>query len=263
MHPLRFATFLAPNMRPVYEFITHYVGEQLGCATELVIGSLYEAVAEADVAFLCGLPYVRLVDQSEPSIELLAAPVLSGERYAGRPIYFSDVIVHRESPFHSIADLRGATWAYNEPNSHSGFGIVRYHLAYLGETMDYFGSVVETGFHERSIRLVESGEVDASAIDSQVLAVALRDNPDLARQLRVIASLGPSTIQPVVAARRLSERLRCNLRAILLEMHQDRAARAALAYGFAHRFVPVDDEVYDDIRAMCGTARTACRFALG
>src|SRR5262249_55323044 len=88
--PLRFATYLAPNVRPVYEFIARYVGDRLGCTTELIVGDSYARVAQADVAFLCGLPYVRLVDRPEPPIELLAAPVLRGARYGGRPVYFSD-----------------------------------------------------------------------------------------------------------------------------------------------------------------------------
>ena len=44
----------------------------------------------------------------------------------------------------------------------------------------FFARVVEAGFHQRAIRLVAAGVVDAAAIDSQVLAVELRDHPELA-----------------------------------------------------------------------------------
>jgi phosphonate transport system substrate-binding protein len=248
--PLRFATYLAPNVRPLYEYIASHVGDRLGCSTELIVGDSYTRVAEFDVAFLCGLPYVRLVKQREPLIELLAAPVLRGARYGGRPIYFSDVIVRRNSRFHSFADLRGARWAYNEPNSHSGFGVVRYHLARLGESNRYFSRVIQTGWHERSIRLVAAGTVDASAIDSQVLDVTLGEHPHLAGRLRVIDTLGPSTIQPVVAARRLPELLKAQLRSLLLGMHRSRASRAVFAHGCLEKFVAIKDRDYDDIRAM-------------
>jgi phosphonate transport system substrate-binding protein len=255
---LRFVTFLAPNMLPVYKFIARYIGGRLGLPTELALGSSYEGLASRfDVAFLCGLPYVELTRRSEPAVEPLAAPVLQGRRYGGRPVYYSDVIVRRESPFRSFADLRGRSWAYNDPQSHSGYGVVRYHLVRMGEGNGYFGKVVNAGFHERSIRLVCSGAVDASAIDSQVLAVALRDHPQLASLLRVIDSIGPSTIQPVVAAKRLPEVLKADLRAVLREMGDDPAARDGLARGLVERLVPVSDSNYNDIREMLAAAEGA------
>jgi phosphonate transport system substrate-binding protein len=259
--PLRFVTFLAPNVRPVYECVARYVGARLACGAELVNGHSYEEIAQADVAFLCGLPYIQAKANSQAVVELLAAPVLRGPRYGGRPVYFSDVIVHRDSPFYSFADLRGATWSYNEPNSHSGYGIVRYHLARLGEKRGYFGRVLQAGWHERSIRLVAARKVDASAIDSQVLAVALREHPHLARRLRVIEVLGPSTIQPVVAARRLPECLKAHLRSLLLRIHHDRAARTQMAHGFVEKFVSVSDRDYDDIRLM-HQAAASCRLTI-
>lgn len=184
------------------------------------------------------------------ALELLAAPVVSGRRYEGRPIYFSDIIVAADSPFESFADLRGASWAYNDRRSHSGYGVTLHHLLSLGETAGYFGDVVRTGAHRRSMRMVAAGEVDASAIDSHMLAVELREYPTLAGRLRVIGSLGPSSIQPVVAARRLPGRLKADLREALLAMGDDPAARAILDFAFVDRFVPVVDTDYDDIRAM-------------
>lgn len=251
---LRFATFLAPSMRSVYAFIAHYVQGRLGIPTELVVGSSYERVSEqAEVSFLCGLAYIELRRLGEP-IEPIAAPLLHGRRYGGRPIYYSDVIVRRDSPFHSFADLRGCTWAYNEPYSHSGPGITCHRLVELSESQDYFGRVVEAGWHQRSIRLVQAGEVDASAVDSHVLALARCDHPELNRDLRVIDSLGPSTIQPVAVASWLEEGLKADLRSILLEITTDPRARRALDERLVECFVPVTDEDYDDLRRM----RAAC-----
>jgi phosphonate transport system substrate-binding protein len=253
---LRFATFLAPNMLPVYQFVAGYVGKQIDCDTEIMVGMSFDAFerGQADVGFICGLPYVELTRRTEPPVELLAAPVLQGARYQGRPIYFSDVIVRRERPWRAFADLRGRSWAYNDRDSHSGYNVTRFKLVRMGETNGFFGEVVEAGFHQRAIELVAAGAVDASAIDSQVLAVELRERPELGAQLRVIDVLGPATIQPVVAARRLAESLKADLRAALCQMDADGAARDRLAYGFIERFVPVTDATYDDIRHMVAAA---------
>ncbi len=253
---LRVATFLAPNMLPVYEFVVDALGRALGSGGELVAGASFEQFSngEIDAGFICGLPYVQLVRQTPTPVELLAAPVISGDRYAGRPIYFSDVIVQRNSPVRTFTDLRGRSWAYNDLDSHSGYNLTRHHLVTMGETRGFFGRVVEASFHQRAIRMVAAGEVDAAAIDSQVLAIELRDYPELAEALRVIDALGPSTIQPVVAARHLPPDVKAALRTALLRMGDDPAARHALARGFVERFVPVTDSHYDDIRRMLGAA---------
>src|ERR1035437_3601713 len=103
---------------------------------------------EINVCWICGLTYIRKVAKASPAIELLAAPVMQGERYQNRPIYFSDVVVHSDSPFQALEDLRGAAWAYNEPNSHSGYNIVRYALAMRNETSGFFSRVIESGAHQ-------------------------------------------------------------------------------------------------------------------
>jgi phosphonate transport system substrate-binding protein len=249
--PLRFATFLAPNLYSVYAFIAHAVQEKLGIPTELFVGSSYEHLhEEVDVAFICGLAYIEIESIGVSPVEPIAAPVLRGERYQGKPIYFSDVIVRRDSPFQSFTDLRECSWAFNEPYSQSGYGITRHHLVRLGETNGYFGKIIEAGWHERSIRLVASGEVDASAIDSQVLAAELRDNPELVPQLRVVETLGPSTIQPVVAARQLPSSLKSDLRDAILSLSDHREAGTCLEQGLVERFVAMCDADYQDLRQM-------------
>jgi phosphonate transport system substrate-binding protein len=254
---LRFASFLAPAMLPVYECISLYVGRRLGVATEITAGQCYDELAGADVSFVCGLAYIELCGPGRLPLTPVAAPVLAGPRYRGRPIYFSDVIVRGDSRFGSFTDLQGASWCFNECLSHSGYGITRYRLVELGRTNGFFGQVVETGFHQHSIRLVCRGEVDASTIDSHVLALALRDDPALAGQVRVIDSLGPSTIQPVVVADWLPDDLRDGIRQALVEMADDPLARPWLESGLIERFVAVGDDSYDDLRRM----RAACARA--
>src|SRR5258707_1150264 len=113
--PLRVATFLAPNLVGVYAFIVRYLADRLDYPAELFVGSDYGQLAEeADAAFVCGLAYVELARDGAAPVEPVAAPVLQGERNCSRPVYFSDVIVRRDSPLSCFADLRGRSWSYNE-----------------------------------------------------------------------------------------------------------------------------------------------------
>jgi phosphonate transport system substrate-binding protein len=256
---IRFATYLAPNMYPVYQRVADFVGRQLRRPVELVVGESFAAFArgEVDVGFICGLPYVALMRDNPPPIEVLAAPVLQGERYRDLPVYFSDVIVRHESAYRAFADLRGCAWAYNDPDSHSGYNITRYTLVRMGETNGFFGQVAAAGFHQDALRMVADGRVDASAIDSQVLAIELRDHPELAARVRIIDALGPATIQPVVAARHVSPALKDSIRAAICAIADDPQARATLDRGFVARFEPIADAAYDDIRAMVAAAEAA------
>lgn len=259
--PLRFGNFLAPNATPIYRAVADYVSQRLNCPTLLEIGTSYDQVhQDFDVCFICGLAYVELAQGPSPVMEPIAAPVLEGARYQGLPIYFSDVVVHQNSPFFSFEDLRGRSWSYNEPYSQSGFGVVCYRLAEMGENPSFFGRVIEAGWHERSLELICSGKIDASAIDTHVLSITMQERPELRSQLRIIDTLGPSTIQPVTVARWVSARLREKLQQALIEMASVPEMQARLREGGIERFVPVDDRSYDDLRNMRALSKSSgCR----
>jgi phosphonate transport system substrate-binding protein len=247
-------SLLAANAAPFQRAVTSYLARRLGLALRFA-GELPFAErqallvsGEAALGFLCGLPYTQLADRPAPPIELLAAPVMAEARYRGQPHYFSDVIVRAGSRFQRFDELRGARWAFNEPGSFSGYAVTRWQLASLGERGGFFGSLVETGAHQASIRAVAEGHADASAIDSIVLAYELAQQPELALQLRSVAALGPSPVPPVVASTRLPAPARAALRAALLTMHEDEQGRQVLAQGQLARFALVRDADYDDLR---------------
>ena len=88
MTELRFGTFLAPNVMPVYQAIVDEVGSRLGMTTELVVETDYENCRNDinDICFVCGLPYVMFEREGTSPATPIAAPVLKGERYKGKPV---------------------------------------------------------------------------------------------------------------------------------------------------------------------------------
>ncbi|HEV2029383.1 MAG TPA: PhnD/SsuA/transferrin family substrate-binding protein [Candidatus Dormibacteraeota bacterium] len=231
---LRAATYLAPCNRPLYKFVAESCG-----ASELIDGRDWRELdsGSVDIAFVCSPPVIWLGG----SVEAVAAPILTDPRFGGKPLYCSEVIVNRDSPFQSLEDLRGARWAINEPSSWSGYWVT---LQRIG-SWDFFSEVVEAGFHERALQMLASGEIDGAAIDSHVLGVVLRSAPQLAEMLRVVETLGPSPSQPVVVRSGLDPAFKDRIRERLLSL-RDPLMNEYLVEGFA----PAPD--YSQIAAVVG-----------
>ena len=117
---LRVASCMAPNADDTCRAITRYLGSKLGIATEFVDGISWRErecqfdAGDIQLCWLCGLPYVWKADSVAPGSEMAAAPVMAAARYGDRPVYFSDVVVHRRSRVSTFGDFGGGSWAYKE-----------------------------------------------------------------------------------------------------------------------------------------------------
>jgi phosphonate transport system substrate-binding protein len=178
-----------------------------------------------DVGFVCSPTYRWLRGR----VELLPLPVPSDARSNGRPVYFADVIVRAGAAAQRIDDLRGATWAYNDRNSRSGwFGMIER----CGD--DFFSRTVMSGSHLRSIEMVLAGEASAASIDSNALRLRGTDG------LRVIESWGPYAIQPAVIRADLRAAEKQHVARRLLTLHDRHDLRP---FGY-ERFVEPDESLY-------------------
>ena len=265
MFRLKLASCMAENSERFCHAVARYINEQLDVSTEYVTGIPWQEReklfddGDIHILWLCGLPYIQKADTSAKDIALLAVPIPDGERYLGRPVYFSDIVVRRHSPYQTLLDLRGAAWAYNEPRSHSGYNVVRAYLSEFGQKEAFFGEALESGAHTTSLEMVLRGTVDGTAIDSTVLEWILAERNHVAGRIRVIETIGPSPIPPWVISTRVPETLRSDVRCSLLAMHQDPLGRDVLASGRIERFSEALDSDYDPIRRM---ARAAERVVL-
>jgi phosphonate transport system substrate-binding protein len=243
--------------------VTGYLEAELSIPTEYVNNISWQErehlfdLELIQICWICGWPYAIKADRPDPKVELLVVPVPSGNRYACRPIYFSDVVVRSTSPYRTFSDLRGSRWAYNERRSHSGYNLVRYYLSCAGVGAEYFGRMIESGAHRASLQMILDDCVDGSAIDSTVLDWEMRHRPEIRSEIRIIETLGPSPAPPWVVSSSLSADVRTALQDILLSMHKTERGRAVLTVGHIDRFVTAQDEDYDVIRAM------ACAGGIG
>ena len=89
--------------------------------------------------------------------------------------------------------------------------------------------------------------VDGAAIDSTVLEWIVDERREIAEKIRVIETIGPSPIPPLVMSQRVANEIRSQLRGLLLDMHRDPLGRTILARARIARLVAAQDEDYDPI----------------
>lgn len=233
-----------------YAPLLEYVEAHLDRPVELVQRSTYAEVndlvekGEVDVAFVCTGAY--LIGEREFGMQILVAPVVNGEA-----AYHSWLIVPADSAAQSIADLRGKTFAFTDPLSHTGRLYPTYLIYQMGERPEiFFRRTFFTYSHDAAIQAVASGLADGAAVDSLIYTYLIQREPELEKKLRIIHKSPPFGIPPVVVSPDIRPQLRAELQAIFLEMHKDPQGQDALAILGIDRFIILEDNAYDTAREL-------------
>ena len=258
--PVRARTYLAPGIpTEFFEILVSYLGESLGREVRLECDTRSSGpmhgdadpfgAGVADIGFLCAPSYLYLLSMQRPSVHLVPAGfVFQDSRHTGEPVYYSDVVVRTEDHAQQFEDLRNRIWGFNDECSLSGHFAAQQHLAEISCGDEFFNQRIRTGSHRASLRALLSSQVDAASIDSTVLAAALREQPALGSQLRILDSWGPFPIQPVVTRASLGLSWANQVGDALLRVHSsERYARLLSAFRF-ERCVGIDDAAYAEER---------------
>jgi len=246
---IRATSCMAPNSQYIMRAVIDYLRQRTALKIQLVEDlpwpeRLHQLKHGAiDLGWICGAQYSQ-DQQAEQRLQCLAAPVWRGAAYANEPIYHSVVVVRRDSAYQSFADLRGATWVYNEPNSFSGSLIVLDHLVQIGEGGNYFGQQIEAGSHQQAVEQIDGRKADVAAIDSTVWEQLCDDDPTVATNLRIITRLGPNPIPPWVTTINMPIERQQLIRRSLLTMATEEEGRRVLAQTPLRRFAAITPERY-------------------
>ena len=248
---LNFVTYLSPGLPfGLFETIAKALAHRVGRVAQLdsvICASAPEpgptdpfAGGVADVGFLCS-PALGWLD----SIELAAAaPVFDDARCRGKPWFFSELMVRRDSAVRRFEHLRGGTIAFNDHCSQSGFFSVLERIRASGEAPRRFANLVAAGSHVRALEQVVSGRADAAAVDSNVLAWLRRTADPRCLGLRRLETWGPFPIQPIVFRTGLEAGLKRRLNTALLQLGNDADAQRELACYGVTGLAPVDRSSY-------------------
>ena len=87
----------------------------------------------------------------------------------------------------------------------------------MGKDWSYFSKVLQSGSHEESIRMVATGIVDSSSVDSMVLDYDRSLNDKYAKNVKIIEVLGPAGNCPVVISTKVDSSIKAKLIEVLTE----------------------------------------------
>jgi len=199
------------------------------------------ASKSVDLAYVCGATYLSLNKKGEA--ELLALPVVED-----KTTYSAYIIVHSESEFRNLFDLKQKIFAMSDPDSNSGSLIPTYELLKNGFKRDaFFKKVIYTYDHGESIEAVLSKFADGASVDSMVYNAYVKKNPDIKSRIKIINSFDDYPIPPFVVRKSLPKELKDSIKKALLEMDRDEKGRKILSSMAIDRFILPQDISYKKI----------------
>ncbi|MGA8709580.1 MAG: PhnD/SsuA/transferrin family substrate-binding protein [Steroidobacteraceae bacterium] len=186
--------------------------------------------------FMCGLPFTRTL----PSPYLLAAPVPSPAEFGGQPLYWSEFVVHADSPHRALRDTFGGRIALTSAESQSGFAAPLRYLRTAGGERPLFREVIAPQITPQgALAAVAEGRADVAAIDAYSLTLLRRYAPELVANARVVAKTEPRPIPPLVASEPLE-----SLSRAFVEVREDPALQPVMADLRLSRFARPDPASY-------------------
>lgn len=233
-----------------YEELLKYIGDQINYNITLVQRKTYSEVNELfpkrliDLAFVCSGPYAN--DRDKYQFEGIATPVVRN-----KPYYQSYLIVHKDSPYQSLDDLKGKIFAFTDPDSNTGSLVPRFWLHEMNKTpTSFFKRIAFTYSHDNSILAVAKGLVDGAAIDGHKWEFYQAKNPYFTSKTRVIKKSDFYGAPPLVASSYLQPDLKRAIQNVILNMHKSGEGQTILKNLIIDRFDPPEPEWYENVQTM-------------
>jgi phosphonate transport system substrate-binding protein len=233
--------------------------KDLGVKVKAVTATDYRGTIEAlkfkkaEVGHLGPKAYVEASNNNYANVEPIAQLQLAN----GSLGYRSCLIVHGDSDIFSPEDIGGRTFAFNDPNSTSGYLVPSaFFLMEMGvDPKKHFAKVTFSGSHEASILAVANKKVDVASTNLPDLQQLTREGKVTRGGLRVIwvSKLIPN--DPIVVRKDLPASFRSAVQESLLTMKSRKPEAFKEIGAWLGGFVRADDAKYQVIRDLNETAK--------
>ncbi|RMG56974.1 MAG: hypothetical protein D6713_10565 [Deltaproteobacteria bacterium] len=196
-----------------------------------------------DGAFVGSFVYALLA--RNPGIVPVARPLTGGKgEYRGL------LLVRRESPFSSFADLEGRSVSF-VPRTTAGEVFMSLLLKRAGKSADgFFRETFPTLTHEDSLNSLLAGKVEGAFVKDLVFERIAKKHPLVKEKVRVLEASSPVPENALVLTREGFDAIGEEVRELLLNLHTSTEGRRVLSSLGAERFVPTSEEDYRNLYGM-------------
>jgi phosphonate transport system substrate-binding protein len=236
-----------------YRPLVSHLQRKLGQEVEFREVSDYAALVEAfrsrrlELAYLGPASYAKAWKVTAGNVE----PLVSGVTREGTRGYHAAMLVRSDSPYRSLEDLRGKSFAYVDPNSTSGYQAVHYFLHKQGiQVAEHFARTGFSGSHENSVITLLNGSYDAATVwwnnddMNAVQRMALKGMAN-ANDFRVVWLSPELPADPWTIRKDLPASVRRQVREILMGFRlEDPTGWDVLTDGNVREYVPASHEEF-------------------
>jgi phosphonate transport system substrate-binding protein len=235
--------------------LENYLAEKTGRKITLVQRRTYEEITglllsgQLTAAWICGYPFVQHRDR----LSLVAVPV-----WRGKPLYQSYLIAQKGRNAHSVAELKGDTHAFSDPNSNSGYLVT---AALLAERMlrpeQFFAQTFFTYGHRNVVRAVAAGLAQSGSVDGYVWEVLASMEPALTGPTEIVTKSKLLGFPPIACLKMQEHSAETDLmREALVGMPNDQAGRDILGLLKLDGFSVEQPSLFDTIAQNMKLVRT-------
>ncbi|WP_460110867.1 phosphonate ABC transporter substrate-binding protein [Pseudomonas sp. S3_H04] len=219
---------------------------KIGMPVVPFVATDYNGIIEAlrsgklDVAYLGPFSYVLATSVAD--VEAFSVAVT---KKTGQSAYKSVILARKDSGIHTLADLKGHTFAFVDPSSASGHLFPKAGLEQAGFAPDtLFKRVIFSGSHDASILAVENKKVDAAAVADRIFASAVAKGVVKQDDFEIVWSSKPIPESPMVWRKALDPELKKKVADALASINDVPWGDQGVLNGFQ----PTTDASYDVVR---------------
>jgi phosphonate transport system substrate-binding protein len=253
------STESAPEVTRRWEPILVQLEKDLGVKVKSIMASDYRGTIEAlkfkkaEIGHLGPKSYVEATNDNYANVE----SIVQIRHSNGSLGYRSCLIVHTDSDIFSPEDIGGKTFAFNDPNSTSGYLVpMTMFLNEMGiNPKQHFSKLTFSGSHEASILAVMNKKVEVASTNLPDVQQLTREGKVPRGALRIIwvSKLIPN--DPIVVRKDLPDSLRQAIQDVLVAMQEKHPEVFAAAGSIIGGFQKVDDTKYQVIRELNETSK--------